>query len=300
MSSAQKPTRIFPRTKDEQIRRIGLHQRWWRDLYHGALTIGWPWFLLYATLAYLTVNALFALLYLLRPGSIQNAQPGSFLDAFFFSVQCMSTIGFGNLLPTTIYANTLVTAEAIVYLAVTALATGSVFARISRPTARVMFASCAVIGPYNGVPTLSFRLGNRRTSQILEATVGVSLLKYERTAEGDLFRRFYDLKLARSHTPVFSLTFTVMHPIDEESPLAGLTAETMEDAEAEILITVTGLEEVTTQNVHARHSYSWPELQWGARFTDIFVFDKLGRRVIDYSRFHDTEPSVISELAGGG
>ena len=284
--------RFIPRTNDEQIRRVNLDSKWWQDGYHHMLTMPWRWFVLVGSLAYLTANAVFASLYLLQPGSVQNARPGSFLDAFFFSVQCMSTIGFGNLLPGTLYANILVTAEAIVYLAVTALATGLTFARISRPTARVIFANRAVIGPYNGVPTLSFRLGNRRTSQILEASVAVSLLKWERTAEGDMFRRFYDLKLARSHTPVFALTFTVMHPIDRESPLAGLTAETMEDANSEILVTVTGLEEFTTQNVHARYSYSWEELLWDCRFADIFRDDDSGRRVIDYGRFHDTEPAV--------
>lgn len=291
MSSQQ---RFVPRAKDEQIRRINLRSKWWQDGYHHMLTLPWPWFLLIGSVGYLLANAVFAALYLLQPGSIQNARPGSFWDAFFFSVQCLSTIGFGNLLPATPYANALVTVEAIAYLAVTALATGLVFTRISRPTARVMFAQNAVVGAYNGVPTLSFRLGNRRLSQILEATVAVSLLKYERTVEGDTFRRFYDLRLARSHTPVFSLTFNVMHPIDEHSPLIGLTAETMEDAAAEILVTVSGLEEFTTQTVHARYSYDWTEILWDRRFADVFRFDDAGRRVIDYGRFHDTEPAVSS------
>ncbi len=229
---------------------------------------------------------------MLQPGAIQNARPGSFADAFFFSVQCISTIGFGAMVPATLYANLLTTAEAIVSLAFVALATGSVFARISRPTARVMFARCAVISPYNGMSTLSIRLANERWSQILAAEVRVTLLRSEMTEEGVLYRRFYDLELARSRTPVFALSFTVMHPIDERSPLFGLTPEAMADEDSECLVTVTGLEETTSQTVHARYSYGPSEILWGHRFRDIFASDASGRRYIDYGWFHDTEPAV--------
>lgn len=293
MPSAPSKPRIVPRTRDAQLRRVNLRTRWWQDLYHNALTIRWTWFLLYGSALYVAVNALFAGLYLLQPGSIQNARAGSFADAFFFSVQCISTIGFGNLLPATLYANILVTAEAIVSLAIVALATGSVFARISRPRARVMFARHAVIAPYNGVPTLSIRLGNERLSQILAAEVRVTLLRYEQTVEGVLFRRFYDLELARTHTPVFALTFTVMHPIDERSPLFGYTADALAKEDAECLVTVTGLEETTSQTVHARYSYAVQEIRWGYRFRDIFATDPAGRRYIDYSWFHETEPAEV-------
>jgi inward rectifier potassium channel len=259
-------------------------------MYHSVLTMRWWWFLLCGSLFYCVVNAVFAGLYLLQPGSIQNARPGSFADAFFFSVQCISTIGFGGMLPATAYANVLVTAEAMLSWILVALATGSVFARISRPRARVMFASQAVIAPYNGTPTLFFRLANERLTQILSAEVGVALLRYETTAEGEVFRRFYDLPLARSRTPVFSLTFSVMHPITEASPLWGMTADAMREQDGELLITVTGLEEITSQIVHARHSYRADEVRWDHRFVDIFKQDADGRQYIDYGRFHHTEP----------
>lgn len=291
MSSAQTKTRIVPRSPAEQMERVGLRNPWWRDVYHRTLTMPWPWFVFYGSLGYMAVNALFAGLFMLQPGSIGGAQPGNFLDAFFFSVQCLSTIGFGQLTPATLYANTLTTLEAIVSLAITALATGSVFARISRPRARVMFAKYAVIGPYNGDLTMTFRIGNERRSQILEATVAVSLLRYERTAEGDMFRRFYDLNLARSHTPVFSLTFSVMHRIDEASPLFGCDPAIFADEDVDILVTVTGLEETTSQTVHARHSYGADEILWNTRYADIFARSAEGRRYIDYGRFHDTEPA---------
>ncbi|HYZ63739.1 MAG TPA: ion channel [Acetobacteraceae bacterium] len=285
-------SRIYARAQGDRIRRVNLHTKWWQDLYHHALTMRWWWFLPSGAVLYAAVNAMFALLYLLQPGSIQGARPGSFADAFFFSVQCLSTIGFGSLVPATLYANILTTLEAFASWILVALATGSVFARISRPRARVLFARRAVVTRYNGVPTLSFRLANERLSQIIEASVSVVLLRSEQTAEGADFRRFYDLTLARSRTPVFALSFTVMHPITEDSPLHGLTPEALEAEDAELVITVTGLEEVTSQTVHARYSYLPHEIVWGHTFADIFSEDDKGRRLIDYGRFHETKPAV--------
>lgn len=286
--------RLVPRTRGETVRRLNLRSHWWQDVYHSALTMSWPMFLVWSTALYVFVNAGFAGLYLLQPGSIANAHPGSFADAFFFSVQCISTIGFGGLAPATFYANLLTTAEAILSLAIVALATGSVFARISRPRARVMFARNAVISPYNGKPTLFIRIGNARSTQILAAQVQVTVLRYEQTDEGEMFRRFYDAQLSRSHTPIFALTFTVMHTIDEHSPLFGCSSASMAADDTECLITVTGLEEASAQTVHARYSYSAEELLFDRRYRDLFGLDRDGRRTIDYGWFHDTEPAARS------
>lgn len=284
--------RLVPRTRGETVRRLNLRRRWWQDIYHDALTMGWGMFLLWSVVAYGLINSAFAGLYLLQPGSIANARPGSFADAFFFSVQCISTIGFGGLAPATLYANLLTTSEAIISLAIVALATGSVFARISRPRARVMFSRHAVIGLYNGKPTLSIRIGNERSTQILAAEVQVTVLRYEQTAEGQMFRRFYDVTLSRGRTPIFALTFTVMHTIDEDSPLFGQTTESMTADDTECLITVTGMEETTSQTVHARYSYGADEILFDRRYRDIFGLDEDGRRTIDYGWFHETEPAA--------
>ncbi len=284
-------TPIVPRRLGQSVRRVGLHIPWRADLYHRALTLRWWQFLGLGCVIYLVINVLFAGLYLLQPGSISGARPGGFADAFFFSVQTIATIGYGQMSPATLYANSLVTVETMTGLVFLALSTGVVFARISRPTARVVFGHVATVAPQDGVPTLSFRTGNERSSQILEAAVTVTLLRYERTQEGVAFRRFYTLPLARSHTPVFALTFTVMHHIGPDSPMHGATAASLAAEDAELLISVTGIEETTSQTVHARHSYLPDEILFGHRFADIFSTDPDGTRVIDYTRFHETGPA---------
>lgn len=288
------PPSATPRVRrrlGQSVRRVGLHIPWRADLYHRALTLRWWEFLLLGFAVYLAINVVFAGLYMVQGGSIGGARPGSFADAFFFSVQTIATIGYGQMSPATLYANVLVTFETMTGLVFLALSTGVVFARISRPTARVVFGRVATVAPQDGVPTLSFRIGNERSSQILEADVTVSLLRYEQTREGVAFRRFYTLPLARSHTPVFSLTFTVMHHIGPDSPMHGANAASLAAEDAELLISVTGLEETTSQTVHARHSYLPDEVLFGCRFTDIFSTDPDGTRVIDYTRFHKTGPA---------
>jgi inward rectifier potassium channel len=281
---------LLARGRADEVLAVGLPRVWFRDLYHFALRISWWRFLLLGILLYIAANALFALFYLIPGDAIANARPGSFVDAFFFSIQTMATIGYGVMSPATLYANLLMTLETAVGLMLIAVATGLVFARFSRPTARVLFSRVAVISPYNGVETLSFRAANLRQNQILQAEVGVVLLRDEETLEGDTLRRFYDLKLARNRSPVFALTFTVMHPIDRDSPLYGATAETLRAQNAELIVTATGIDETIAQPVHVRTSYLPHEILWDQRFADVFGWTEDGRRVIDYRRFHDTVP----------
>jgi inward rectifier potassium channel len=281
--------RLIAREPADRTRAIGLRRPWFGDLYHLALRIPWSSFLFAALVLYLGANALFALLYLAQPGAVAHARPGSFWDAFFFSVQTIATLGYGVMAPATLYANLVVTIETAVGLLFLAVATGLVFARFSRPTARILFSRVAVIGPYDGVPTLSLRLANRRRNQILEAEVGVTLLRDERTQEGATIRRFYDLKLARSRSPVFALTFTVMHPIDGASPLHGATPASLEADNAELVVTVGGIDETIAARLHARTSYLPHEILWSHRFVDVIGWTDDGCRIIDYRRFHDTE-----------
>ena len=285
------PTTIVRRRGTAGLLRVGLKASWRRDIYHHMLTLTWWQFVLVAAFVYMAANIAFAGLYLLQPGSIANARPGSFEDAFFFSVETFATLGYGVLSPATTYANWVMTLETLVGLMTVALTTGLLFARVSRPTARVLFSRVAVVTLHEGLPTLMVRMGNERQSQIVDATVTMSILRNERTREGRFMRRFQDLRLARSRTPIFAMSFSAMHVLDADSPLFGLGSPELEAGEVELLVTVTGLDEIMGQTVHARASYLADEIRFDHRYVDIFGVTDDGRRAIDYARFHDTEPA---------
>jgi inward rectifier potassium channel len=254
------------------------------------LSVSWLKLFTLIVLLYAAANAGFALLYLAGGNCIENARPGSFGDMFFFSVQTMGTIGYGKLVPVTLYANVLVTIEVLTGLLAFALATGLFFTKFARPTARVLFSKVMVVATRDGVPHLMFRMANERSNQIVEAQLRFTMLRNERTLEGEQMRRFYDLPLARSQTSIFALTWMAMHPIDANSPLHGHTADTLRAANAEFVASVMGTDDTFSQTVHARHAYHVDEIVWGARLADIFVLNPDGRRVVDYRRFHDTIP----------
>ncbi|MBD1926210.1 ATP-sensitive inward rectifier potassium channel 10 [Trichocoleus sp. FACHB-90] len=298
MAKRQRPSsskRFLSTNRQFNVVGRGNSRFYWGDLYYLILTISWPWFFVLLALGYAIANSLFAIAYLAGGDGIENAQPGSFKDAFFFSVQTMASIGYGAMYPRTLYVNFLVTIESLVGLLGIAMGSGLMFARFSRPTARVLFSRVAVISRYDGVPTLMFRAANQRRNFIVEAQINVTMVRNEINREGEFMRRFYDLKLVRSHTPIFALSWTVMHPIDETSPLYGATLETLAQTETDIVITLIGLDETVSQNIHARHSFSDKEILWNMRFVDIFTSDRRqdGRRLIDYTRFHDVVPEGL-------
>jgi inward rectifier potassium channel len=279
---------LIARGTADQVLAFGLQRRPFGDLYHRILTMSWPRFLVSGLATYVLANFIFAALYLLQPGSINNAAPGSFADHFFFSVETIATIGYGVMSPATLYGNLVMTLESSVGILFAALTTGLIFARFSRPTSRVIFSRVAVVGPHNGKPTLTIRLANQRRNQMLAAEVGMTLVRDELTEEGVLLRRFHDLRLVRDRSPIFAMTFPVMHEIDETSPLFGTTAEHLVAINAELVVTSSGIDETLVQPVHARTSYLPHEILWGHRFADIMGYTEDGRRAIDYTRFHDT------------
>lgn len=279
--------RILKKDGRLDIEGIGAWYSYWRDPYHLLLTLPWSAFLALVVCGYLAANTLFALAYLAGGGGIENARTGNFLDAFFFSIQTMATIGYGAMYPRTIYANTLVAIESLIGLIGLAIGTGLAFARFSQPTARVMFSRVAVITPQAGVPTLMFRTANQRRNQILEAELRVRLARDEINAEGQFMRRICDLPLIRSQNPSFLLSWTAMHQIDQSSPLYGATPEILFGQEASIIITLMGIDETVSQTIHARHTYFAPEILWNMQFVDILSRKSNGDRSIDYSRFHD-------------
>ena len=202
----------------------------------------------------------------------------------------MATIGYGAMYPKTLFANTLVAIEALLGLVGVSVGSGLVFARFSLPKARVMFSRIAVVTPYNGIPTFMFRVANERQSWILEAQVNVSVIISEITEEGEAMRRFYKLPLFRNQSSLFALTWTVMHPINESSPLYGITLEEMQEKEMEILVTLTGIDQTVSDNIHAHHSYIPTEILWNHKFVDILSKTRNGKRSVDYSCFHNAIP----------
>ena len=276
---------------------VGRDRLGWSDLYHRVLTMPLAGLLALLAAVYLMANGVFALLYMLQPGSIAGAKPHSFADSFFFSVQTLGTVGYGLMTPKTMYANLLVTAETFCNLVIVALSTGLIFTRVSRPTARVMFSRVAVVTNYEGVPTLMFRAANQRGNQILEAEVTVSLAKQVTTIEGHTMRQFQELKVARSRSPLFVLSWLIMHRLDETSPLYGCSGKSLNESGSEIIVTLSGLDDTFAQRIHARHSYLPGEIVWDKQFEDMLSFDQDGRRVVDYNRFHEVRdlPAAASD-----
>jgi inward rectifier potassium channel len=270
------------------------HARWSQDAYFFLLTRSWPGLLGTFAALYVGINALFALAYLVCGDCIENARAGSFADAFFFSVQTLATIGYGKWAPQTLGGHVLVAAEAFVGLLGFALVTGLVFAKFSRPTARVLFSQVAVVAPRDGVPCLMFRMANERANQIVEAEVHAVLARDETTAEGEAVRRFHDLPLLRRRNALFALTWTAIHPITPESPLAGATPETLAAADAEIVVSLVGLDETVSQTVHARHVYPAGAVRWGVRFADVVTRLPGGGRRVDLRAFHDVVPADVA------
>ncbi len=295
-TSTKGRSRIVNRGKRPSLNviRLGRDRSFGRDMYHFLLTIPWVWFIGLICLGYTAVNVGFALLFLADGDGLKNAIPDSFWDAFFFSVQTMATIGYGSIYPNSFYTNVIVVLEALVGLILVAMATGLMFARFARPTSRILFSQVAVISKHNGLPTLMFRTANERQNTILEAKLWAVMLRDEISEEGSVMRRFYDLKLTRSQTPVFSLTWMAMHIIDETSPLYGATSQTLEEMDAEIIVTLTGTDETFAQTIHARQSFISDEILWDMKFVDILAKLPDGGRSIDYRLFHQVIPVTES------
>jgi inward rectifier potassium channel len=266
--------------------------RYFDDFYHQLMISSWPFLLLEVVGAITVVNCLFALGYLVS-GGIEHARRGSFADAFFFSVQTMATIGYGKMVPANILANLLASAEALTGLLAFALVTGLVFSKFSRPTARVRFTRNAVIALRDGLPSLMFRMANVRANQIVEAHIHVVLARQERTLEGEEVRRFYDLDLTRYRNTIFNYSWTAIHPIDINSPLYGATAQSLEASDAEITVSLTGIDETFSQTVYARYYYDAEDIIWGARLADITSRTPEGEFYLNFARYDQVVPAEL-------
>ena len=286
--------RLLNRDGSFNVLRKGRGIRSALSLYYSLLSMSWPRFLLLGMVAYLVANALFALGYALcgpdaLQGGLGTTGGGRWSRAFFFSVHTLSTIGYGHIVPASVGANMLVTIEAMVGLFGLALGTGLIFARFSRPLAEIVFSEQAIVAPYRGITAFEFRIVNRRRNEIMELEAKVHLAWLEES-DGLLKRRFHELPLERHKVAFFPLSWTIVHPIDKESPLFGVTREQLVASNAEFLVLLTGIDETFSQTVHARSSYRGEEVVWRAAFTNIF--ERLSADAplaIDVGRIHDIE-----------
>jgi inward rectifier potassium channel len=258
------------------------------DLYHFLIDRSWGHLLGLLAGFYAVANLVFAGLYMLGGDCISGAT--TFKDHYFFSVHTLSTIGYGTMAPRTTYANVLVAVQAFLGTVFVAVTTGLVFAKFSRPTARVMWSKNAVIVEREGRKVLMFRMANERANQIVEATCRAAVARTVVTADGERLRRFQDVKLERHRTIVFVLSWTVMHVIDEQSPFWGLTIEKMKQDAFQLICSVVGTDETFSQQVHARNSYNPEDFVWDRRFADIIGNNPDGTRYVDYALFHELVP----------
>lgn len=262
----------------------------WRDIhpYLHAISVPWPAFLAAVFAVYLAVNTIFAALYFsLGPGHLAGGDAPDkidrFLNAFFFSAHTLTTVGYGNIAPKTISANVLAVVEALIGLLGFALATGILFGRFSRPSARIGFSEKALIAPYEGRTSLQFRIVNRRPNALMEMEATVILMDVEGET-GRKKRTFQPLSLERDTIDFLALTWTIVHPIDEVSPMFGKTAQDIADKQTEIIVLIKGFDETFAQSVHARYSYRYDEIAWNAKFTPAFDFDETGTMVLNIDK----------------
>lgn len=267
----------------------GIDSEVFQDLFHYFMKVRWPQLFVTFAAFFLAFDLLFGCLYYLVPGCIANLNPPGFAGAFFFSVETLATVGYGEMHPQTAYGHTVAMIEIFVGLMSLALITGIMFARFSRPRARFLFAKSAVVRPIDGNLTLIFRAANERENVVQEASAQLRMMRDEITREGYRIRRILDLPLVRSHHPMFALGWTIMHIIDNTSPLNAQTPESLRESQATLILGVSGTDDTTGQVLMARAEYDASDIRWNATFRDIIEVADDGIRHIDYGKFHDVE-----------
>jgi inward rectifier potassium channel len=270
-----------------EIETLGLSQGFWTDLYHRAMTVYWPVFFGSAAVLFVTLNAVFGFLYWLGHEPIANAEGNGPLAYFYFSIETLATVGYGDMHPQTDYGHLIATVEIFTGMSFLAVMTGLIFARFSRPRARFVFADTAVITRHEGRQALMIRTANARHNTISRASARLWLIRAERSREGDQLRRFYELRLDRSEHPMFVLSWMLFHILDKDSPLYAATASDLEEGDALFVLNVGGLDDSSAQQLYARHVYSWRDIRWNHRYKDITSVSPQGRFLLDYTKFND-------------
>ena len=275
-----------------EFRKKGVSRFDLRDPYHLAVALTWPQFLAALLTLYLSVNLVFATLFWLVPASVANARPDSFADAFFFSIETLATGGYGEMYPATLYGHVVAATEIICGLAFTAILTGLTFVRFSRPRAKLVFAANPVVAMHNGKPTLMVRVGNGRAGVLADAAAKLNVLLSATTAEGKLFRRAQELRLERAHIPLFPLSWTLMHVLDERSPLHGYDTARAIEADARVFVTLEARDPTLATSVHEIRTYVPEDIRFGMRYTDAVTIAEDGTPIADLRRIGALEPDV--------
>jgi inward rectifier potassium channel len=260
------------------------------DPYHIAIELSWKEFALAFVGLELGINVVFALLYLARPGCVANMRPGSFSDAFFFSIETLATVGYGTMAPATLYGHIVSAIEIVCGMVFTAIMTGLLFVRFSKPRPRILYADQAVVTSHNCLPTLMVRIANGRMTLLTNATVQLGVLLFEESAEGQTLRRVHDLALSNTSLSLFALTWTVMHVIDEKSPLAGYDAERLEEGDARLFLSIEARDHAIGALVHDMRIYTAVDVLFGMHYAEAVTVDDQRRPVADLSRLSLVEP----------
>lgn len=263
-----------------------------RDPYHLAIALTWPQFLAALLALYLLVNVAFAMLFWLAPGSVANARPDHPWDDFFFSIETLSTVGYGQMYPATLYGNVIASTEIACGIAFTAILTGLTFVRFSRPRAKLLYAANPVVAMHNGRRTLMVRIGNGRAAPLLDATAKLNVLLFERTAEGSLFRRIQELRLQQAHLPMFPLTWTLMHVLDEQSPLRLYSESQAIEADVRMFVSIEARDPTLATLVHDLRSYAPEDIRFGMRYADAITMLADGTPVADLTKIGALEPDI--------
>ena len=274
----------------------GLPTHIWQDIYFYAMTWSWPAFFAAFIVFFITLNLLFACLFMLGDKAIGNLAPNNFLGAFFFSVETLATVGYGDMHPQTIYGHTVATVEIFIGMSGMALITGVMFARFSRPRSSVVFADHPVSHQVEGRRVLMIRMANARMNVISEASAHLRLIRDEFSPVTGHFRKIHDLRLEREQHPIFVLGWTVIHVIDDSSPLHQETTESLQASNAALILSIEGVDETTNQTQRARHYYPSQLIRWNHKYLDIFGANDGPTQHIHYSKFHQSvklEPDAL-------
>src|ERR1700732_49721 len=294
----RRPRNILVRSGQFELVKLNVKEFDLRDTYHLILTLTWPGFAGVVFGIYLLINVFFAILYMLNPRAIAEMAPGSFFGAFFFSVETLATVGYGHMYPETFYGHLIAMVEIMAGMVGSAVITGLIFVRFSRPTARMHFSKVAVIAPFDGSPNLMIRVANLRHQAMVEPEFRMILLRSVVTAEGDEVRRFRSLKLEFDRLIAFPAVLTVRPRIDEDSPLFGMTPKDFQQQDIRLIASIVGVDTVIVAPVESFGDYNYEQIEWNRRFVEIYDQNEEGEWTGDYGRIDETEDiAPIQNLA---